>query len=109
MKRPFKIVDCQESESIDTIIFDTAWSPALSSLLATSSILGTVSLYDLNKKSPEPVFSLQNHQSSCRSIDFTFDGTGLLASFLQNTNIVFIIGIYSVSKDKSLQMIHVEV
>ena len=87
MKKAFKVLDCQERDrSEDSVIFDTAWSPSSCSLIAASSILGTVSLYDLNRstssasKSPtllDPVFRIQSHTESCRSIDFTVDGTGL--------------------------------
>lgn len=80
MKKPFRVLDCQASHSQeDTVIFDTAWSPASSSLLATCSILGDVSLYDLNKTTEDPLFSLRNHTDSCRSLDFTPDGTGMFA------------------------------
>ncbi|KAJ3336193.1 hypothetical protein HDU91_001862, partial [Kappamyces sp. JEL0680] len=76
MKKPRQLLDGAPSQE-SSIIFDTAWSPINSSILACGTIDGSTLVHSLDRQDQTSLlFSLDNHKDSTRSLDFTLDGSG---------------------------------
>lgn len=75
----------------DSVVFDTCWNPVNPTLLSLGNIDGGVSVFNVDATSTL-LFSSKHHKESCRSLDFSLDGSGL----------------FTVSKDRSLQMVNLE-
>ncbi|KAI8893816.1 WD40-repeat-containing domain protein [Globomyces pollinis-pini] len=85
MRKPISTVSCSE------VVFDVTFHPS-KNLLAAGLIDGNLECYDLNDTSTKLLFSSKHHTDSCRSVDFNSTGDA----------------IYTGSKDRSLQLIHLE-
>ncbi|KAH6591041.1 hypothetical protein BASA50_009042 [Batrachochytrium salamandrivorans] len=86
--KPIKVVDCGEQ------VFDLSFHPSRS-LVAAGTIEGQVVCFDYSRgdtvQDATLLFNKHIHKNSCRSIDFGVNGTDL----------------FSVSKDRSVQMIDI--
>jgi hypothetical protein len=61
-----------------SIVFDTCFCPTDNSLLGVGTIEGSLQLHNITQK--EMVFDIESvHEGSCRSIDFSTDGRGIMA------------------------------